>query len=97
VGKGPPHWDLVERHHAATQRQISRFRGRVVDTAGDGLLATFDGPPARGFGALLERLERQPRRPGVDEVGRHGRDATQSLSPERSSNSSAFGARFGGA
>ena len=24
--------------------QLARFRGREVDTAGDGLLATFDGP-----------------------------------------------------
>lgn len=42
---GDRRWaELVERHHVATHRQIERFRGRVVDTAGDGLLATFDGP-----------------------------------------------------
>lgn len=27
-----------------TRRQLERFRGREVDTAGDGLYATFDGP-----------------------------------------------------
>ena len=26
------------------RRELGRFRGREVDTAGDGLLATFDGP-----------------------------------------------------
>ncbi len=36
--------DLVERHHAAIRRELERFRGREVDTAGDGFLATFDGP-----------------------------------------------------
>jgi len=36
--------DLLERHHALIRRQLDRFRGREVDTAGDGFLATFDGP-----------------------------------------------------
>ena len=36
--------DLLERHHALVRRQIDRFRGREVDNAGDGFLATFDGP-----------------------------------------------------
>ncbi len=35
---------LVGRHHAAIRRELERFRGREVDTAGDGFLATFDGP-----------------------------------------------------
>ncbi len=35
---------LVERHHAAVRALIERFRGREVDTAGDGFYATFDGP-----------------------------------------------------
>jgi class 3 adenylate cyclase len=35
---------LVERHHAAVRTELGRFRGREVDTAGDGFLATFDGP-----------------------------------------------------
>ena len=29
------------------RRELGRFRGREIDTAGDGFLATFDGP-ARG-------------------------------------------------
>jgi class 3 adenylate cyclase len=35
---------LVEQHHAAVRRQLVRFRGREVDTAGDGFFASFDGP-----------------------------------------------------
>ncbi|HEX9494886.1 MAG TPA: adenylate/guanylate cyclase domain-containing protein [Candidatus Limnocylindria bacterium] len=35
---------LVEAHHAAVRRQLARYRGREVDTAGDGFYATFDGP-----------------------------------------------------
>jgi pimeloyl-ACP methyl ester carboxylesterase len=39
--------DLLEHHHDIVRRELSRFRGREVDTVGDGFLATFDGP-ARG-------------------------------------------------
>ncbi|HEY2938029.1 MAG TPA: adenylate/guanylate cyclase domain-containing protein [Gaiellaceae bacterium] len=36
--------ELVERHHAIVRRQLDRFRGRELDTAGDGFFAAFDGP-----------------------------------------------------
>lgn len=36
--------ELVERHHALVRLQLSRFRGREIDTAGDGFFAAFDGP-----------------------------------------------------
>jgi class 3 adenylate cyclase len=36
--------DLVERHHALVRAQLDRFRGREIDTAGDGFFASFDGP-----------------------------------------------------
>jgi class 3 adenylate cyclase len=36
--------DLVERHHAIVRGFLSRYRGKEVDTAGDGFFATFDGP-----------------------------------------------------
>jgi pimeloyl-ACP methyl ester carboxylesterase len=39
--------DLVERHHGVVRAMLGRFRGKEVDTAGDGFFATFDGP-ARG-------------------------------------------------
>jgi class 3 adenylate cyclase len=42
---GDARWrDLVERHHGAVRALLERFRGREVDTAGDGFFATFDGP-----------------------------------------------------
>jgi len=36
--------ELLRRHHAAVRRELERFRGREIDTAGDGFFATFDGP-----------------------------------------------------
>ena len=35
---------IVQRHHALVRQLLSRYRGREVDTAGDGFFATFDGP-----------------------------------------------------
>jgi class 3 adenylate cyclase/DNA-binding CsgD family transcriptional regulator len=35
---------LLERHHAIVRRQLTLFRGRELDTAGDGVFASFDGP-----------------------------------------------------
>jgi class 3 adenylate cyclase len=36
--------DLLQKHHRLVRRQIERFRGREVDTSGDGVFARFDGP-----------------------------------------------------
>jgi len=36
--------DLLTRHHAVVRRELGRFRGEERDTAGDGFLASFDGP-----------------------------------------------------
>jgi class 3 adenylate cyclase len=45
VALGDRAWhDLLDRHHAIVRRELERHRGREVDTAGDGFLATFDGP-----------------------------------------------------
>ena len=42
---GDREWrELIERHHLAARREIERFRGREVNTAGDSFFATFDGP-----------------------------------------------------
>lgn len=42
---GDSRWrDLLRRHHAVVRREIARFQGRELDTAGDGFFATFDGP-----------------------------------------------------
>jgi class 3 adenylate cyclase len=35
---------LLDRHDAVVRRELRRFRGNEVDTAGDGFFATFDGP-----------------------------------------------------
>jgi class 3 adenylate cyclase len=45
VSLGDDRWrELVERHHAVVRGLLARYRGREVDTAGDGFFATFDGP-----------------------------------------------------
>jgi pimeloyl-ACP methyl ester carboxylesterase/class 3 adenylate cyclase len=36
--------ELVEHHHAIIRRQLVRYGGRELDTAGDGFFASFDGP-----------------------------------------------------
>ena len=36
--------ELLERHDAIVRAMLARYRGKEVDTAGDGFLATFDGP-----------------------------------------------------
>jgi pimeloyl-ACP methyl ester carboxylesterase len=42
---GDRRWrELVEGHHARVRGQLARFRGREIDTAGDGFFAVFDGP-----------------------------------------------------
>jgi class 3 adenylate cyclase len=42
---GDKRWrDLVRRHHAIVRRDLKRFRGRELDTAGDGFFARFDRP-----------------------------------------------------
>jgi class 3 adenylate cyclase len=45
VELGDRRWhDLLDRHHAIVRRELERFRGREIDTTGDGFFATFDGP-----------------------------------------------------
>ena len=42
---GDARWhELLSRFYAAVRSELSRFRGRELDTAGDGLFASFDGP-----------------------------------------------------
>ena len=36
--------ELLRQHHALVRRHLVRFRGREIDTAGDGFFASFDGP-----------------------------------------------------
>jgi pimeloyl-ACP methyl ester carboxylesterase len=45
VELGDHRWrELLGAHDGAVRRELERFRGREVDTAGDGFLAAFDGP-----------------------------------------------------
>jgi class 3 adenylate cyclase len=50
---GDMRWrELLAEHHARVRRQLARFRGVEIDTAGDGFFARFDGP-ARGIRCAL--------------------------------------------
>ena len=49
---------LLDRHDRAAREEVKRFRGRLIRTTGDGILATFDAPTRAlrcAFG-LLEKL-----------------------------------------
>jgi pimeloyl-ACP methyl ester carboxylesterase len=42
---GDRRWrDVLESYYVLARRELTRFRGREVDTAGDGFFAAFDGP-----------------------------------------------------
>jgi len=72
--------DLLARHHAMVRRELAAFRGREINTAGDGFFATFDGP-ARGVRCAL-RIHDVARQLGIairaglhtGEVELHGDD-----------------------
>jgi class 3 adenylate cyclase len=45
VSIGDRAWkQLLSHHHDLVRTELRRYRGREIDTAGDGFLATFDGP-----------------------------------------------------
>jgi class 3 adenylate cyclase len=59
VALGDRRWrELVQQHHGQIRRQLVRFRGREVDTAGDGFFASFDGPAraVRCAGAIVDAV-----------------------------------------
>ena len=42
---GDARWrELIQAHHGLIRRQLVRFRGTELDTAGDAFFASFDGP-----------------------------------------------------
>jgi pimeloyl-ACP methyl ester carboxylesterase len=42
---GDARWrELLESYYVVVRRELTRFRGQEIDTAGDGLFASFDGP-----------------------------------------------------
>src|SRR5256885_558648 len=61
VALGDRRWrDLLDSHHTVIREQLTRVRGREIDTAGGGFLAAFDGP-ARGVrcaGAIVREMGR---------------------------------------
>jgi class 3 adenylate cyclase len=36
--------ELLEQHHATVRRELARFGGKEMDSAGDGFFASFEGP-----------------------------------------------------
>lgn len=58
---GDRRWaDLLESFYPLVRRELDRFRGREIDTAGDGFFVTFDGPAQaiRCGTALVDAVER---------------------------------------
>ncbi len=54
---GDQRWrKLVERHHSTVRALLARYRGKEMDTAGDGFFASFDGP-ARAVRCAMEIVE----------------------------------------
>jgi class 3 adenylate cyclase len=51
--------ELLDRHHQLVRRQLLRFRGKEVNTAGDGFIASFDGP-ARAIRCACVLVESMP-------------------------------------
>jgi class 3 adenylate cyclase len=50
---GDKRWkEILAMHNLVSSRQLSRYQGRLVNTTGDGVVATFDGP-ARAIRAAL--------------------------------------------
>jgi pimeloyl-ACP methyl ester carboxylesterase/class 3 adenylate cyclase len=59
---GDHRWrDLREQHDRLTRAQLARFRGREIQSLGDGYLAVFDGPAraVRCARAICESMGRQ--------------------------------------
>jgi pimeloyl-ACP methyl ester carboxylesterase len=62
---GDSRWrELLEMHNTLLRTQLDRFRGVEVNTAGDGFLATFDGP-ARAIQCAQE-IQHQVRAVGLE-------------------------------
>jgi len=59
---GDRQWsDLIEAHHGHVRRDLTRYHGREIDTAGDGFFAMFESPAdaiqcARAIGASAAEL-----------------------------------------
>ena len=57
---GDRRWrDLLAAHHVAVRHQLERWQGQEIDTAGDGFMASFDGP-ARAIGCACAIRDEAP-------------------------------------
>jgi class 3 adenylate cyclase len=54
----------LQQHHVVVRRELARFRGREVNTAGDGFLIAFDGP-GRAIRCAMN-ISRQLRSLGIE-------------------------------
>lgn len=53
ASEGDERWrDIAREHLRRTRNILARYRGREIDTAGDGFLASFDGPGRAVMAAL---------------------------------------------
>jgi pimeloyl-ACP methyl ester carboxylesterase len=65
--EGDRNWRaMLDQHDTLCARQVERFRGRLIKTTGDGILATFDGPAravqcARAIVEVVRRLNLEAR------------------------------------
>jgi len=58
---GDAEWQvLLQQHNALVRRQLTRYRGRELDTTGDGFFASFDGPirAIRCASAIIEAVSK---------------------------------------
>src|SRR2546426_8733005 len=73
---GDHRWrDLLVAFQGLVREHVTRFRGREIDSAGDGLLATFDGPARAVRAAAAVGVD--VRRLGLD--GRRSEEHTSEL------------------
>jgi hypothetical protein len=86
---------LLRRHHQAVRAQLARFRGREIDTTGDGFFATFDGPARAVRCASASRGSSGPAH-GRDRAGGRGRERDRGphRSPHRRGRSTERSAGF---
>jgi len=69
--------ERLDEHHAVARNEIARWRGREVNTAGDGFFAVFDGP-ARAIRCALALHERVARLGLAIRAGLHTGEVTMS-------------------
>jgi class 3 adenylate cyclase len=69
--------ERLAEHHAMARQEIARWRGREVNTAGDGFFAVFDGP-ARAIRCALALHERLSRLDIAIRAGLHAGEVTVS-------------------